>query len=50
MDEYEEKINKNFRSKLKSILIQDGICVYIPNVEMKSIIEKSNVEFYQQIS
>ncbi len=50
MDEYEQKINKNFKSKLKSILVQDGICVYIPNVELKSTIEKSNVEFYQPVS
>lgn len=43
MQEYENKISKNFKSKLKSILSQDGICVYIPNVELKAIIDKSNV-------
>lgn len=43
MEEYEEKINNNFKNKLKNILCQDGICVYIPNLELKNIIDKSNV-------
>ena len=50
MQEYEDKINRNFRSKLKNVLCQDGNCVYIPNMEMKNIIEKASVEFYQPVT
>lgn len=50
MEEYEDRINKNFRSKLKNILTQDGICIYIPNLELKNILERANVDFYQPLS
>ena len=38
MKEYEDKINKNFRSKLRGILCSDGVCVYIPNLEIKTVL------------
>ncbi len=50
MMEYEEKIDKNFKTKLKGILSQEGVCVYIPNLEMKAIVEKASVEFYQPVN
>lgn len=50
MMEYEDKIDKNFRAKLRGILSQEGICVYIPNLEMKAIVDKASVEFYQPVT
>ncbi len=50
MEEYEDKINRNFKAKLRNVLCNDGVCVYIPNLEMKNIIEKASVEFYLPVT
>lgn len=50
MGEYEKKVEANFRSKLKNMLKDDGVVVYVPAVEMKTILDKARVEYYVPFS